>query len=289
MFSEFVRFELKLRLGKASTYVYAAVFFILGFLAITAAAGVFKGATVGVSAGGKRAFINCPFYIHMITNTYALFGIILMASMMGRAICRDYESRMEQLFFSKPIRKRDFLAGRFAGNFVVLLAIMACLGLGLFAGSHMPWIRPEVLGAYHLWYYLYPYAVGVIPNIFIVGGLSYALAILTRRMTPVYAAGTVLFMAAMVFVPALARLQQDSLAGLLDPFSSGILLNQTKHWTYVDQNTRLVPFRGVFLANRLLWVGFAGLALGVAQARFALEVPSKGSRRKDSHNAPAAS
>jgi ABC-2 type transport system permease protein len=287
MFSEFVRFELKLRLGKASTYLYAVVFFLLGFLAITAATGVFKGVSVGVSAGGKRAFINSPFYIHMITNTYALFGIILMASMMGQAICRDHESRMEQLFFSKPIRKRDFLAGRFVGNFVVLLAIMACLGLGLYTGSRMPWIRPEVLGTYHLGYYLYPYTVGVIPNIFIVGGLSYALAILTRRMAGVYTAGTVLFVAAMVFVPALAELQKDSLAGLLDPFSSGILLNQTKHWTYVDQNTRLVPFRGIFLANRLLWVGFVTLALGIAYARFALEVPSRRSKRGQSHDAPA--
>jgi ABC-2 type transport system permease protein len=279
MFSQFFKFELNYRLGKASTYLYAAIFFLLGFIAITAAAGVFKGGVVGVSAGGKRAFINSPFYLLMITNTYSLFGIILMASFMGRAVCRDYETRMYQLFFTRPIRKGAYFAGRFAGTFVILLGILVFLGLGLYAGGRMPWIRPEVLGTTHLWYHVYPFLVGVLPNLFIVGGISFSLAVFTRRMLPVYISAVVLFMTVMVMIPALADLQQNSLVGLIDPFGSGIFLNYTKYWTYVDQNTRMVPFRGIFMLNRLIWVGLSALLMGLAYGRFSLAMPGQKNSR----------
>ena len=64
-------------------------------------------------------------------------------------------------------------------------------------------------------------------------------------------------------VPALAisvRVDNRTLAALIDPFGSRALSVLTEYWTIAERNTRLVPLEGVLLWNRTLWLG-VGLAI----------------------------
>ena len=80
------------------------------------------------------------------------------------------------LFFSKPIRKFDYLTGRFAGSMVVSFALIVIATLGIVAGEHVPWQDAERLGPFTLVPYLYGLLVLVLPNLVVMGAIFFAVA-----------------------------------------------------------------------------------------------------------------
>ena len=75
---------------------------------------------------------------------------------------------------------------------------MAALGfaavpLGVWLGSHMPWVDPETLGPNHAGYYLSAYLWLALPNILLTSALFFALATITRSMMATYV-GVVAFL-----------------------------------------------------------------------------------------------
>src|SRR5262249_61212935 len=83
-----------------------------------------------------------------------------------------------------PIRKWQYLLGRFAGALVILLFIFSSVALGIFIGTFFPGLDPERLGHSGLAAYVVPYATVLIPNLVLIGGVFFCLAALTRRMMP---------------------------------------------------------------------------------------------------------
>ena len=58
--------------------------------------------------------------------------------------------------------------------------------IGLFIGFLMPYLDQEGIGPFRFDAYLQPFLVFVVPNVFFIGSIIFALAILTRRMLPTY-------------------------------------------------------------------------------------------------------
>lgn len=74
-----------------------------------------------------------------------------------------------------------------------------------------------------------------------------------RNLLVIYLGGTVLFVLYNIANVLGARVADEHLAGLIDPFGLDTRTVVTKYWTIAERNTRLVPFQGDFLWNRLLW------------------------------------
>ena len=104
-------FELKTRLSRISTWVYFGVFFTIAMLWIAAAGGIFKEANI--SFGSGKVFINSPFALSQTVSILGMFGLIIMATVMGRAVQQDFEYRSHHFFFTSPINKFQYLGGRF--------------------------------------------------------------------------------------------------------------------------------------------------------------------------------
>ena len=115
-----------------------------------------------------------------------MFGLSIIAAIMGRAVQQDFEYRVEHFFFTAPIRKWEYLAGRFAGAIVVLLVILSSIALGGALGLLLPGLDPDRIGPVRPLAYLLPYFTVLLPNLLVLGGLFFCLAALTRRMLPVY-------------------------------------------------------------------------------------------------------
>ncbi len=81
MFREFFRFELKYHFSRISTYIYFAIFFVLGFVAINAAAGAFQSVSVGGSGG--KVFANAPEPTFAMISIFSYFGVMIIAAIMG--------------------------------------------------------------------------------------------------------------------------------------------------------------------------------------------------------------
>jgi hypothetical protein len=91
-----------------------------------------------------------------------------------------------------------------------------------------------------------------------------------------------------IVAPSLARdLDYKTLAALMDPFGTTALIRMTEYWTIAERNARLVPFEGVYLANRLIWSGFAMVVLLLGYWRFQFTAGPDAGREASGGGQPA--
>ncbi|RZA35984.1 MAG: hypothetical protein EOP92_07785 [Lysobacteraceae bacterium] len=258
-------FEARQRLRLLSTWIYFGMFLALAMLWMAAAGGAFRDALVTF---GGRVLINAPRQIALTASFLGCFGVVVVAALMGRSVQQDFEYETHHFFFSAPIRKADYVLGRFLGAFATLAIILSSIVLGAWIGSFIPGIEPDRLGPNEFTNYLLPWLLTLLPNTFIFGALFFVLAALSRRMLPVYVASIVM-MIGYIVAPSLARdLDYKTLAALIDPFGTTALIRLTEYWPIAERNTRLVTLEGVYLVNRLIWVGFGLVVLLLGYWRF---------------------
>lgn len=259
-------FELKRRRGMLSSYVYAAVLFACGLLSMLAAGGAFSSVSMGL--GADKVHANAPEFIHGLVATISHFGMMITAAAFGQAVHQDVEAGFAPILFTTGVRKGSYLGGRFLGAFAFVWLVFTSAALGLWIGSVMPFLEPTSFGPNRVAFYLWPYVVTVLPNVLLTGAIFFSLAALLRSMTPVYVGGVVLLIGYLISEGLLAKVDQHTLAGMIDPFGFRASELMTRYWTAAERNTLLVPLRGVLLANRLTWVGVALALFAFAFRRY---------------------
>ncbi|TWI63672.1 peptidase M1-like protein [Pseudoduganella lurida] len=258
-------FEARQRLRLLSTWAYFALFLTLALVWTGATGGAFKEFTV--TYGGK-VLINAPRSIMLTASVLGCLGVIVVAAVMGRAVQQDFEYDMHHFFFSAPIGKHQYMFGRFLGAWLVLAVIFASIPLGTLLGTWLPGVEADRVGPFIPAAWLLPFAVSLLPNLFIFGAVFFVMAALTRRMLPVYV-GSVVMLIGYIVAPNLARdLDYKTLAALIDPFGTAALVRLTEYWPIAERNTRLVLPEGIYLLNRVLWLSFALVALLLGYWRF---------------------
>ncbi len=268
-------FEARQRLKLLSTWIYFFSFLALAMLWVAASGGAFKDVTISF---GGRVLVNGPRQVALSSAFLGCFGIVVAAAMMGRSVQQDFEYETHHFFFSAPIPKYAYVFGRFLGALATMAVIYASIVLGNLLGTLLPGVDPSRVGPFVALAYIAPYFLTLLPNLFIFGAIFFVLAALTRRMLPVYVAGVVM-MIGYVVAPSLARdLDYKTLAALIDPFATTSLIRLTEYWSIAERNARLVPFEGVYLANRLIWGAFSVVVLLLGYWRFSF-VSSPASRR----------
>ena len=259
-------FEFRSRLKLVSTWVYFLVFFSLALLWIAAAGGLFKDANI--SFGSGKVAVNSPFALAQTVAVLGMFGITVMAAVMGRAVQQDVEYRTQGFFFTAPIGKLEYLGGRFIGALGVLVVVFASLGLGAFVATLLPGMDAERLGPNRWAAYLLPYATVLVPNALLIGAVFFSLAAATRKMLPVYVGSVLVLIGWLIAVQLVRDADNRTIAALVDPFGSRAVSTLTEYWTISERNLRLIPLEGVLLWNRLLWLGVAIVISGLCLWRF---------------------
>src|SRR5579859_405331 len=127
MFTEIFLFDLFYRKSRSATYVYFGITFLLCFLAV--ASPIVK---LGVATGTTNA--NAPYVIYRMTLIASFILSIITSAVAGVAVVRDFDHKMDGILFSTPLKKRDYLMGRFCGSFVTLTVINLALPLGFICG-----------------------------------------------------------------------------------------------------------------------------------------------------------
>ncbi|PYP92129.1 MAG: hypothetical protein DMG65_04820 [Candidatus Angelobacter sp. Gp1-AA117] len=272
-------FELRQRLRRISTYIYFLVLFGLGLLFALLSGGAFPGAGVDFGTGGK-VLLNSPFAIAIMITYISLFGMIITAAMAGQATYQDIDNNSTAFFYTAPISKFDYLAGRFLGALTTVFFIFPAVALGGWVGLHTHWIDPTRLGPEHAVAYVLPYLVLVFPNLLITTTIFFALAAFARKMLPVYAGSAILLIGYLVALQLSTNISANAIGALVDPFGSNAFDLVTRYWTPYERNTRLLTATGVLLWNRILWLLIAGIALALTYSRFSMShVAGTGRRR----------
>jgi ABC-type transport system involved in multi-copper enzyme maturation permease subunit len=283
MLWEFFAFELRSRLRQPTVWLFTAVFALLAFGATTSDAIVIGG------AAGSTA-IDAPIVVTRMLSVLSVIGIIVVTAFVATSVIRDFEQRTYAPFFTSPIRKRDFLLGRFFGSLAMAWIVFVGAALGMIIGAQMPWLDPERLVGTGLGAYAWSLGVLVFPNLTVMGAVFFAVGTLTRRVLFAYVAVAGFFVIYVVSQNLVSGLDNDVLAAMADPFGLTAIAVDTRYWTVAELNVRLPQTGSLLAANRLLWLGIGALALGLTHTRFRMAVPNESGRDRrilDAADAPA--
>ena len=269
MFLPIFLFELKYRLRRPATWIYFVLLALMAALLTSAAGGIFgSGTNIVIGGGGGKTLINGPQFISSAITIISWFGILISSAIMGNPVYRDFEHRTHALFYTTPISKAGYLGGRFWGSFVICVLVFLGIVLGAWLGALLPGVEPTKVGPFHASYYLWPFLVMVVPNIFFTGAIFFTLATLTRNILSTYIGSVLLLVGYLIAQSFLLDLDNKNLAAALDAFGAAAIYYTTRYWTVAERNTVLVPLSSYILLNRLLWLGIGAALLGLCFARF---------------------
>lgn len=267
MWFEILKFEIKYRAKRLETYLFFAVVFFFSIISFNF---LFEGQNLGLVKE------NAPVVIARIMAIVSGIFMIITSMVMGVPILRDFEHGMESLIFVNPIKKRDYLLGRFLGSFLVLIFIFSGLIWGIALGGYMPWRDVENLLPFDLWSYLHPFIYIVIPTLFFSGSLFFVSGTLSRNLVVVYTQGVVFFV---VFILS-SHIDNHLVSSLLEPFSYRTIGYVTEAWSLAERNSLLVPIEGYLLYNRVFWLTIGVVSLVVGYFAFSFNVLRKSVIRK---------
>ncbi|MGM9484058.1 ABC transporter permease/M1 family aminopeptidase [Roseateles sp. NT4] len=265
MWLEFLRFDLRLQLRQWLLWVTTLP--LMGIAFLSARSDSFR---IGGAIGNLH--MNAPTVIAQQLTVLSIVAMFLVTAFIAGAVLRDNDAGIADLLFATPMRKLDYLGGRFLAGLAACLLVFALVTLAMVIGSRMPGIAPERLGDFSLWPYAWSFAVFVVPNLLFVAALLMLLAATTRSMSMVYV-GVVAFLALWSAASFLGQRPDGFTVGaLLDPFGVRVLALATRYFTPAEANTRLPELAGALLANRLLW---SAISLGLFAATVVLFKPQR--------------
>lgn len=153
------------------------------FLLIMTALFFFAAATDYVTLGEalSNTYRNSPYNIENFYSFSAFFMMLMAVAFVNSAAARDFSYNTYQIVFSAPLKKSDFLLGRFIGAVVVSTMPMLGVSIGILLAKHMPWIEPDRWEPVVWKAHLDGIIVLALPNAFIMAAILFAVAVLARN------------------------------------------------------------------------------------------------------------
>lgn len=264
---EVFRFEVEYRLRRVSTWIYGGLLLLVPFLLLHAVNG----------AGG---YLNSPEGVATATSVVGMLGMLVTAALFGDAATRDLQTGMHPLMFSTPIRRADYLGGRFLGALLVNAVLLFGVPLGQIIAAAMPYMDPRMFGPFRLDGYVQAYVLLLLPNLLLTAAILFTLASLRRQMLPAFLGGIGLFIIYVVSSVVRANIADPTLRLLSDPFGMLVIEDYTQYWTPVQRNTEAIGFPSMLIVNRLFWMALAALLLLFLFRRFRFANSATAQRRR---------
>ncbi len=250
MLREFFSFELGTQLRQPLLWVCALLFGALAFGAST---------TDAIQVGGSIGNVNrnAPVVVAQLLGAFSLMSMFVVTIFIAGTVLRDSEVGISDMLFATPMKKRDYLVGRFAAGLVACLVIFALIVAGMMLGPLMPWVDAQRVGPFPGGAYLWALGVIVVPNLFFIGALLMLLASTTRSIMLVYVGVLAFFVLWIVAGSFTANIDNEWVAVLADPFGIRALGRATRYFSTAEANAGLPDIAGYMLANRALWAAVA--------------------------------
>ncbi|MGC1475814.1 MAG: ABC transporter permease, partial [Terriglobales bacterium] len=244
---------------------------MLWIFTLIIAAMIFGAASTDhIQVGGAltNTFRNAPYVIENYYAIISLISLLMVTAFVNSAAARDFSHNTYQIVFTTPVRRRDFLLGRFFGATLVSTIPMLGVSIGILLAKYMPWVEPErwegVIWSAHLKGIL----VFAVPNSFFMAAILFTIAVLARNEIISFVGALLILTGYVVSDALVSDIEREHIAALVDPFGIRTFAIATKYWTVAEKNTISLGLSGTMLWNRLLWIGVGVLFLVFAYYRF---------------------
>jgi len=274
MFSKIFLFEIRNRIRRPAVYLYFSAVLVFTFFSFAN----------GFLPVGEKEHINSPYLISFWCCAMTMMMMLISSSVMGTALYRDIEYQTKDYYLTYPITRSGYFWGRYFGSFAFMVLIALAIPLAIFLGAQLgPMLGRTSAAQYgpnRLMYYLYPFIVIALPNIFFTSSLFYGLVAITRNVKVIYFGGILLFLFYFMALFFLNTTHNTTVIGISDPFGlNGVRYQMVNSSTAMHNNT-LIAFNGPLAINRLLWPGLGLVVLLITYFRFSFETFFAGKRDK---------
>lgn len=264
MLTHFFSFEVRYWLRSWMLWIFFGIIALLIFGA-TATDHVVIGEAL------ENTYRNAPFVIENYYSITGLLTLLMTVAFVNSAASRDFASNTSQLLFATPLKKFDYLAGRYLGSALIAVIPMLGISLGILVGKWMPWVDPERWGPVNWRAHLDGVLLFAIPNTLFIAAIIFAIAVLTRSTVASFIGGLVLLTGYGVGQTLITDIRHETLAALLDPFGIRTFALATKYMTVAEKNHLAIGYSGLLLWNRLIWLAVGAGIFVFAYSRFRFE------------------
>lgn len=268
MLKNILQFELRYWLRRPMPYVFLLINALMVFFAMTS-----DNITIGQSYGSVQK--NAPFVVQNMYAFMSLLMLLMATAFVQGAALRDFTYNSHQIVFSTPLRKFPYLMGRFLGASLVAMVPLLGVTLAGLASTFAVWLEPSQLGPINWSAHLWGLLLFVIPNTLLIAAIIFSIAVLTRSTIASFVGAIGVLVLYGVAGSWTSDLDNEQLAMLLDPFGLTAFQLMTKYWTVADKNSMVLGLEGMMLANRLIWMGVAGLIWLLAYFGFSFSPRSR--------------
>ncbi len=268
MLWQIVRFEIRYWLRSWMLWIFLLIISAMIFGAAST-----DQITVGDSL--SNTYRNAPFVIENFYAIVGLLALLMTTAFVNSAAARDFSYRTHEIIFSTPLRRRDYLLGRFLGSTLVSIIPMLGVSVGILLAKYMPWVEPDRWGPVHWAAHINGILLFAVPNAVFMAAVMFAIAVLARNEIVSFIGALVMLTAYGVTDALTQNIERERLAAFLDPFAMRTFTLATKYWTVAEKNTHSIGWTGLLLWNRLLWLAVGGLIFAFAYHRFSFSEKRK--------------
>ena len=264
MLTHFFSFEVRYWLRSWMLWIFFLIIALLIFGAT---------ATDHVQIGGalENTYRNAPFVIENYYSITSLLTLLMTVAFVNSAASRDFAFNTSQLLFVTPIKKFDYLTGRYLGSALIAVIPMLGVSIGILVGKWMPWVDPERWGPVNWSAHLYGILLFAIPNTLFIASVIFTIAVLTRSTVTSFLGGLLLLTGYGIGAALSTDVQHETWAALLDPFGVRTFTLATKYLTVSEKNSLAIGYGGLLLWNRVIWLAVGVAIFAFAYSRFRFE------------------
>lgn len=250
------RVEFLYQLRRTSTWWLLAVFFFLGFLVMR------------IVSNDDGTYLNAPSTIAFFTVYAGMIWVLIGGVVAGDIASRDITTRMYSITYTFPVQKFSYLGGRFLAALALNILILLSLYVGFLFSFYGPGARSEFLGPFSFASYLINFSFIALPVVIVVTSIQYSFAALSNSVITAYIVSIFL----LIFSQLGSMIIEDGLGwqkvgNFMNLFETK-LISENDGWNPIEKNTRMIALEGLWLWNRVMWLGIATGVLAFTYFRF---------------------
>jgi ABC-type transport system involved in multi-copper enzyme maturation permease subunit len=219
------------------SHVFWIVFAISALMVVGALSNEQLRVGIGAERGGALVVRT-----HLV---WSLFYMFTAAAFVADAVLRDDLTGFAPIVHAAPVRRRDYLLGRFLGAYGATALCFLSVPAGLLISPHLPWTDPTLAAPADASAYRTGLLLLALPNLLVSAAFFFGLATATRSMN-----GTLIGAVMLLILYGAGR--DGNVPALAEPFGFAAL----------DAGG------GALAANRLVWLAASALLIAAAALRF---------------------
>ncbi|HWA28255.1 MAG TPA: hypothetical protein VG734_21565 [Lacunisphaera sp.] len=264
LFREVFRFEWRLRLRSAATWICLAVLILLVFRDM-------MSSYWDNLMGSGRVPRNSSFGAYMLLMFSTFWASALAAGFMTAPLLRDQRLRLAGILQSTPVSDATYFWGKYLAGIAGMLVATSGTVVGL---ALLPIVAPLVGGnpaeyGPTLWgHLLHGWLLYTVPGVLVHGTAHFLIAARTRSLIGSYAYVSLHMIVWIVLEVLFANGTVPVLFQIFDPIGKSALDGQMIYWSATERTQGWLSLSGPVAWNRLVHLGAAACFLGLARWGF---------------------